>query len=330
MEEQERTINHKCVLGVSGPSPMLVNQIIGIGEEQKSLDIHIRVPKRKPAIEQIIDVFVRRPHITHVEVLTGKVIVRGFFEAKTVYVACLPSQPVHAVEARRIRFTAEVPVCNARCGMDADASVFIEFIDYECDHHCRPYWHKQWERYYKKPKYQHDDCDDSHHHHEDDCDDDDYGHKPHKKHKYHDDCDCDCDQECHHHGGGKKKYHYDDDCDSDKKHYHDDDCDCGKKKHHYDDDCDCGNKHHHYDDDCNYGKKKHHYDDDCDYDHHHHDDCDCPPKKKPRKCCREFDLSIVLKVCVKVMSCREIMLYPQVPHLPHYPHFPTLPAKPKG
>ena len=323
--EEQRTINHKCVLGVSGPSPMLVNQIIGIGEEQKSLDIHIRVPRRKPAIEQIIDVFVRRPHITHVEVLTGKVIVRGFFEAKTVYVACLPSQPVHAVEARRIRFTAEVPVCNARCGMDADASVFIEFIDYDCDHHCRPYWHKQWERYYKKPKYQHDDCDDGHHHHHDDCDDNDYGHKPHKKHKYHDDCDCD--PEYHQHGGGKKKYYHDDDCDSDKKHYHDDDCDCGKKHHHYDDDCKCGKKKHHYDDDCD---DHHHHDDDCDYDHHHHDDCDCPPKKKPRKCCREFDLSIVLKVCVKVMSCREIMLYPQVPHLPHYPHFPTLPAKPKG
>lgn len=295
MEEQERGINHKCVLGVSGPSPMLVNQIIGVGETQKSLDIHLKVPRRKPAIEQIIDVFVKRPCITNVEVLTGKVIVRGYFEAKTMYVACLPSQPVHAVEARRIRFTAEVPICNARCGMDADASVFIEYVDYECDHHCRAYWHKQWDRYYKQPKYQHDDCDDKHHHHEDVCDDDDhdYGHKPHKKHKCHDDCDCD--QEYHHQEG----------------------CGCGKKKHHCDDDCGCG-------------KKKHHYDDDCDYDHHPHDDCDCPPKKKPRKCCREFDVSIVIKVCVKVMSCREIMLYPQMPQMPQYPHYPALPYKPKG
>lgn len=251
MEEQERAIN-KCVLGISGPQPMLVNQVVGIGEEQKSLDIHLRVPRRKPAIEQIIDVFVKRPCITHVEVLTGKVIVRGHFEVKTMYVACLPSQPVHAVEAKRIRFTAEVPICNARCGMDADASVFIEYIDYECDHHCRAYWHKQWDRYYKQPKYEHDD----------DCDDGDYNHKPHKKYKHHDDCGCD-------------------------------------------------DGHHHYDD--------------CDYDDH--EDCPCPPKKKPRKCCREFDVSIVLKVTAKVVSCREIMIYPQYPQ---YPPYPMLPIKPKG
>ena len=287
MEELERGSNYKCVMGVTGPQPIIVNQVVGFGETQKSLDIHMRVPKRKPAIEQIIDVYVRRPHITHVEVLTGKVIVRGFFEAKTVYVACLPSQPVHAVEARRIRFTAEVPICNARCGMDADASVAIEYVDYDCDHNCRPYWHKQWERY-QKPKYIHEDdcgCDDDHHGH------DGWGGKSQQPKK------------------GYKKKHHDPDCDHD--HHDHDDCNHDHGHHDYEDDCGCDKKHHH-DDDCGCDKK------------HHHDDCDswCPPKKKPRRCCREFDISIVIQVKAKVYSCREIAIQQQ--------YYPVLPIKPKG
>lgn len=302
MEEQERGMyhhphhhHHHC--GTPGPKPMVVNQIVGIGETQKSLDIHVRVPRRKPAIEQIVDVFIKRPCITHVEVLTGRVIVRGYFEAKTVYVACMPSQPVHGLEARHIRFTAEVPICDARCGMDADASVFVEYVDYECDHSCRAHWHKQWERYYreqerhyKQPKYFKDDCgcDDKppkkyppHKHH--DCFDDDYcDDKPPKKHPSHKHHDC-----------------FDDDYD---------DCDDNNYEHH--------KKHHDCDEDYGHG---HH--------HHHQDDCHCPPKKKPRKCCREFDISIVLRVTAKVMTCREIMLFPQVPMPPQYP---LLPHKPKG
>jgi hypothetical protein len=309
MEEQERGYT-KCGLGVAGPQPIIVNQVVGIGETQKTMDIHMRVPRRKPAIEQIIDVYVRRPRITHVEVITEKVIVRGFYDTKTIYTACLPSQPVHAIEGRRIRFTAEVPICGARCGMDADACVEVEYIDYDCDHYCRAYWHKQWERYHeyagrdyykskKKPKYD-PDCGCDHKHYDDDCD-----------HKHH--------------------HHYDDDCDH-KHHYYDDDCD-HKHHYHYDDDCD--HKHHHdYDDDCDH-KHHHGYDDDYDHKHHHYDDdChdSCPPKKKPRKCCREFDIAVVLKVTAKVSTCREVAFHPHYPHYPHphYPAMPALPLKPKG
>ncbi|MCX7780270.1 MAG: DUF3794 domain-containing protein [Negativicutes bacterium] len=258
MQDQERYIN-KCVLGVTGPHPIVVNQIIGECETQKTLDIHLKVPRRKPAIEQIVDVFVKDVTITNVEIIPDKVIVRGCFEIKAIYVACLPSQPVHAVEAKRIRFTADVPIRGARRGMDADASVAVEYVDYECDHNCRAYWHKAWERYYsrlagayKAPKWkkqhQHDACDNEW--------------QPHHQHKHH---------------------HCDEDCEP---------------------------KHHHHEDW-----------DDCDCEHHHHDDCECPPKKKPRKCCREFDVSVVLRVVAKVMAGREIMVYP---------HYPGLPAKPKG
>lgn len=125
-----------------GVKPFMVHQIVGTGETQKSLDIHIRVPKPKPAIEQVVDVFIKRLQITCVNVLTDKVVVRGDFEAKALYVSCLPSQPVHAVSARCVRFTADVCIPGVRCGMDADATAVVEYVDYDCDKRTRAYWHK--------------------------------------------------------------------------------------------------------------------------------------------------------------------------------------------
>lgn len=271
----------KCVLGAqAGPQSIVVRQVVGESETQKSLDIHIRVPRRKPAIEQIIDVFVKRVCVTDVRVIPNKVIVRGHFEIKAIYVACLPSQPVHAVEVRRIRFTADIPMYGAVYGMDADAGVNVEYVDYSCGSRGRPHWDKAGKYYHD-----HDDdeyCDGPHHHHHDDCDDDcDH------KHHHHDDCDDKCDHKHHHH----------DDCDDD----------CGHKHHHHDD-CDdkCDHKHHHHGD-C---------DDKCHHKHHHDDSC----------CFRHFDVSVVLAVTAKVMSDREVVIYPG-----QYPgHYPGLPSKPKG
>lgn len=112
-------------------SNMCFNQVIGRAEEQKTIDIHIHVPQHKPLIEQIVDVFIKRVTVDDVRVLCDEVIVRGCFEVKALYVACLPNQPVHAVEVRRVRFTIAVPVYGARRGMDVDASVFIEYVDYD-------------------------------------------------------------------------------------------------------------------------------------------------------------------------------------------------------
>ncbi|GBG55700.1 hypothetical protein SPFL3102_03075 [Sporomusaceae bacterium FL31] len=232
-DNSERVLINKCVPQV-GPQKIVMRQVIGERSKQKTIDVHMCVPRRKPGIEQIIDVFVKRVRITCVDLIHDKVIVRGHFEVKAIYVACLPSQPVHAIEMRRVRFTVDVPIYGARCGMDADASVLVEYVDYDCEDKWRLYKNKYDHGY--KEYYDHD-CDD-------DC-------KPHHKHY---DCDDDC--KPHH-----KHYDCDDDCKPHHKHY---DCDDDCKPHHKHYDCDDDCKHHHHD----------HCDDDCKpHHHHHHDHC---------------------------------------------------------
>lgn len=225
MEDRaDRANNNACTLGAQ-TGTIIVRQIIGEKEKQKALDIHVTVPERKPSIEQIVDVFVKEVEVCSVDVITDKVIVRGEFEIKAIYVAALPEQPVHAVEIKHYKWTLDIDIPGARRGMDAEASVVVEFVDYDVDHHHRAYKYKNFEPL--------------------DCDDDDDDHDDHD----HDDC------HDHHH----------------------DDC--------HDDHDDCGGHHHH---------------------HHHH-------------VCREFDVSVILKVTAKVMTDREVTIGTG-----------TLPTTPKG
>lgn len=173
-----------CTLGAeTGPQTIIVRQVIAEAEKQKVLDIHVVVPSQKPAIEQIVDVFVKDLEINCVDVITDKVIVRGEFEIKAVYVACLPDNPVHAVEIKHYKWTQDIDMPGARKGMDADASVIVEFVDYEVDECTRAY------------KYKYGDMN----HHDDDDDDHD-----------HDDCDDECDDDDDHdHGcGGSHNHHH--------------------------------------------------------------------------------------------------------------------------
>jgi len=129
------------VLGTETGS-IIVRQVIGEAEQQKVLDINVVVPDPKPAIEQIIDVFVKEVDVTGVDVITDKVIVRGQLEIKAIYVAAQPDQAVHAVEIRHVRWTQDVTVFGARRGMDAEASVVIEFVDYDVEENTHAYRHK--------------------------------------------------------------------------------------------------------------------------------------------------------------------------------------------
>lgn len=133
----------KCFAPVAGAKAIVVQQVLGERQVQEAIDIHVHVPQRKPAIEQIIDVFVKRLCITCVDVLHDKVVVRGEFEVKGLYVACKPRQPVHAVEVWPVRFTAYADIRGVRRGMEADASATVEFVDYDVGKHTRAYWHKQ-------------------------------------------------------------------------------------------------------------------------------------------------------------------------------------------
>lgn len=187
---------NQCTLGTqTGPQTIIVRQVVGEAEKQKALDIHIRVPDPKPPIEQIVDVFVKDVDINSIDVITNKVIVRGDFEIKAIYVACVTDQSVHAVEVKHYKWTIDIPIDGALRGMDADATVDVEFVDYDCD---------KWTRAYKYKNYESNDneCDDHHHHHHhDDCDDDYYDddHCDHDHDHDHDPCDDPCDDHDHHH-----------------------------------------------------------------------------------------------------------------------------------
>lgn len=125
---------NQCTMGTqTGPQTIIVRQVIGEATKQKVQDVHIKVPDPKPSIEQIVDVFVKDVCVTDVEVIHNKVIVRGDYEIKAIYVACLPDQSVHAVEIKHQKFTQDIEIPGARRGMDADATVTVEFVDYDFD-----------------------------------------------------------------------------------------------------------------------------------------------------------------------------------------------------
>lgn len=188
------TYYQPCTLGTqTGPQTIIVRQVIGEKEEQKVIDIHVVVPERKPAIEQIVDVFVKNVEINCVDVITDKVIVRGEFEVKAIYVAALPDQPVHAVEIKHFKWTQDIRIPGARKGMDADASVIIEFVDYDVDEMTRAYKHKH---------YEYDDSDE-----DDDMDDD-----------------CQHHQHDHHNCNNHNNHNNDDDCGHDHHHHHHHEC----------------------------------------------------------------------------------------------------------
>lgn len=195
MDDKEvRAYGDPCTLGAQvGPQTIVVRQVIGEQEAQTVLDIHVVVPAAKPPIEQIIDVLVKDVEVNSVDVITDKVIVRGEFEVKAIYVAALPDLPVHAIQIKHYKWTKDVVVDGVRRGMDADAGVIIEFVDYDVDD-------DDYNRAYNYEKYHHcdtdpedpEDCDDHDHcddhdpgycddHHHDDCDD----HHHHHHHHHH-------------------------------------------------------------------------------------------------------------------------------------------------
>lgn len=151
------TTSNQCVLGAE-TGPIIVRQVIGEAERQKVLDINVVVPDQKPAIEQVIDVFIKDVEVNSVDVIPDKVIVRGELEIKAIYVACLPEQSVHAVEVRNVKWTQDIDIPGARKGMDAEASVVVEFVDYDVKDNTRAYRHK-YGGMTKYPHHDDDECD---------------------------------------------------------------------------------------------------------------------------------------------------------------------------
>ncbi|CUH97682.1 hypothetical protein P22_3817 [Propionispora sp. 2/2-37] len=140
--------------GYYPPQPMMVQQLVGRRQAYKSMNVCLYVPRRKPSIDQVINTYVHHLCITSVEVVPDRVIVCGHFEVKVLYVACLPSQPVHAVESRRVRFTESVYIPGACYGMQANANVRVDYVDADC---CRSgnYHNDYYDNYYWDYGYPH-------------------------------------------------------------------------------------------------------------------------------------------------------------------------------
>lgn len=125
-----------CGCPEPGPEKIEVEQVLGAEMAQRVVEFDMFVPAQKPDIEQVIDVYVKDLCIKSVDVIPDKVIVRGELEAKVMYVADLPNQPVHAFEKHHVRWTRDIDLVGADPGMKATADVQVEFVDYDfsCSH----------------------------------------------------------------------------------------------------------------------------------------------------------------------------------------------------
>jgi len=178
-----------------------------VGKVQSIVQDIVTIPDGKPDAQRAIDAKASFS-IAKVKVIPDKVIVDGDVNAKILYVAALPSQPVHFFQAC-FSFLEFIHLHGAEPGMEALVFFNVEHIKVDVVSPRRikvtiifemlvkliPFFYDDFDHYYGGKK---------HYHH------DDYHHGG-KKHYYDDDYD-------HHHGGKK---HFDDGYDhhGGKKHY---------------------------------------------------------------------------------------------------------------
>jgi hypothetical protein len=124
-----------CICPEPGPETIEVEQVLGAEMAQKVIEFDMDVPDPKPDIEQVIDVYVKDVEINSVDLIPNKVIIRGDLEVKVMYVADLPNKPVHAYERRHVRFTRDIVIEGAQKGMDAEADVTVEYVNYDFHRH---------------------------------------------------------------------------------------------------------------------------------------------------------------------------------------------------
>ncbi|MDF2564748.1 MAG: hypothetical protein K0Q53_1143 [Massilibacillus sp.] len=122
------------------PQPMMevldVEQVLSAEMRQKILEFDMLVPRKKPDIRQVVDVYVKDVEIDSVDVILNRVVIRGDLEVKVMYVANLPNEPVHAFEKKHIKFIRDIEVDGADPDMKATADSSVEYVDYdfnECD-----------------------------------------------------------------------------------------------------------------------------------------------------------------------------------------------------
>ena len=136
VQTAQGSIGDPCVCYVPQVETIEVEQVLGAEMRQKVVEFDMCVPSRKPNIEQVVDVYVKNVSVDTIDVIYGRVILRGCLDVKVMYVADLPKQPVHAFERSGIRFTRDIDVAGAHPGMEACSDVTVEYVDYDfncCD-----------------------------------------------------------------------------------------------------------------------------------------------------------------------------------------------------
>jgi len=123
----------ECSCPQPGPETIQVEQVLGASMQQRVVEAAMMVPDPKPDIEQVIDVYVKDLKVKSIDVISGKVVVRGDLEVKVMYVAQLPNQPVHAFEQDHVRWTRDIQIADAKPGMSATADVAAEYVGYDFD-----------------------------------------------------------------------------------------------------------------------------------------------------------------------------------------------------
>lgn len=126
-----------CECYQPGQETIDIEQVLAAEMRQKVVEFDLMVPRRKPDIKQVVDVYVKDVCINTIDVIPNKVIIRGDMRVKVMYVADLPNEPVHAIEKEHVKFTRDIDVEGAMPEMKATADCTVEYVDYDFSE-CEP------------------------------------------------------------------------------------------------------------------------------------------------------------------------------------------------
>lgn len=109
-----------------------VEQEIGTGDTQVVLRETTEVPAEKPDIAKVLDTRVEDTEVTDTNILSGKVLIRGYADVEIVYVSAAPDQAVHAMH-QRLNFRTFVVVEGAEPDMKVKVNVDPEYVNVDQD-----------------------------------------------------------------------------------------------------------------------------------------------------------------------------------------------------
>lgn len=109
-----------------------VEQEIGTGDTQVVLRETTEVPAEKPDITKVLDARVENTEVTDTNILTGKVLIRGYADVEIVYVSTAPDQAVHAMH-QRLNFRTFVIVEGAESDMRVKVNIDPEYVNVDQD-----------------------------------------------------------------------------------------------------------------------------------------------------------------------------------------------------